>query len=1038
MSILAPAWAWLAGAIDSAGDSHLPPGVHVRCLPSPPLGLPATPLMVTRTVLDPDLLAKLARSDGVTWIDSHGATLTAPFTVTPDNPVTGYFSELDVVWAQLAMRQVSRLGGLQFDALQDTEFGPAPFQSASQQPYALCHWFLGRVRVSGSGLVTGIRWLDATAINRNTGERFWEWWSLPVAPAPRYIPPPDAADQAKLRVQRGAVLRQPMHVAYTAAGPTIAPAAGPADAFKRLDQVRNQLDQRLKRLLQDLSQPTWALREEHAIAGQAGKAQPGSVGLGIENFLLLGSIDPDIGHYLGLGDVDRDLDAKPGALVLYRMRGLFRWNANIWSPFQSISFAGALRFGRADAIAQFPELTQYKLEPHDDIAYLDLHQYAVAVVRQPPQGMTAPQIAACDDRGWLSTPPPPNVRRALRLVATGFPAPALAAVVARDKFGTRSLHAWPDGARWGFGAGSAPPGLPLSWVVSRSEDPQQADEARLEDRNAPDGPVEYSLAKGDWFGRWSPWALRTAPDRDRTPPMRPALLMFVTPPQLAPPPVAPPSGLLSGTIELRIPLPHGDELPPGGAPLDGLLLIETFGANPDVSLYLTLAGLPATARLELDPSSQPGHAKQQLIITRTGPALYPAQQIKVSYTARWRDALAHQSALAFPAKKTIIDPRPPAAPVIIRPLAYTSRPDAMGHARVAFSFDGQDGVGYRVYTSNESTLLKALDGFNAPLAANIRNTALINDRAGALVDHRGLFGWDHFELITEHPLYRDPASGKVSFTHRLSAGLSVAVFYRVVAEGPGGGLSELSASSMFAFGVPNIGGPGQPLVSVVNVPEQNPVEHGVVLRVKVPHGASAPRAWRLRRTSTAGADPLRMPTVLEGTLSSALHVQNVSADTEGDSFDIIASAPLRPWVNYRFVVEVQGESPPGADTVLVPGEWGDASGPVKFAAVPAGPPPAVPQVQLNPDAGGLHIAITPPAAVSLQSTMMGNFSFEAWRIEPGKRPRRLDQPFVYDAASQRWQAFDATPVAAGALTTVSVRVIDPLGRSSEATLSNTV
>jgi hypothetical protein len=611
-------------------------------------------------------------------------------------------------------------------------------------------------------------------------------------------------------------------------------------------------------------------------------------------------------------------------------------------------------------------------------------------------------------------------------------------VAAHDEFGTRSLHAWPDGARWGFGASGPPRGLPLAWVVSRSDDPQQADEARLEDRHVPAGPVDYRLAVGDWFGRWSSWGQRTAPAKARTEPMRPVLMVFATPPPFAPPPVAPPSGLLSGTIELRIPLPHGDELPAGGAVLDGLLLSETFGANPSATVYLALASLPPGARLEADPASAPGHVKQLLVVTRTGPALYPAQQIKASYAARWRDVLLHESPPAHPANKTIIDPRPPAAPVIVRPLAYTSRPDAMGHARATFSFDGVDGVGYRVYASNESTLLKALDGINAALADNIRNTALINDRAGALVDHRGVFGWDHFELVTEHPLYRDPASGKVAFTHRVSAGLAVAVFYRVVAEGPGGGLSELSASSMFAFGVPNLGGPGQPLVSVVNVPGRNPVEHGVVLRVKVPHGASAPRAWRLRRTSTAGADPLRMPTVLEGTLTPPLHVQNIGSDTEGDSFEIVAPAPLRPWVNYRFVVEVQGESPPGADTMLVAGDWGDASGPVTLASVPAGPPPAVPEVQVIADAGGLHIAVTPPAAVSLQSTMMGNFSFEAWRIEQGRRPRRIDQPFIYNAAAQVWQAIDATPVPAGAATSVSVRVIDPLGRSGDATLSNVV
>jgi hypothetical protein len=1118
MSTLAPAWAWIAGAIDGAGDSHLPPGIHVRCLPSPRLGVPATPLMVTRTIISASMVEQMARSDGVTWIDSQGNTLTLPFTVTPDNPVYGYFSEPDVIWARLQVRgstvptsaptsapttapttapiprptlapttapmpkpttapipvprvaaataataasaagtgmaapatvttlnagtlanaaMITLAEGLVFEALADTEHGPTVIQAASREPYALCHWFIPRVRVRGSGYVAGIRWIDATAVQRHGEERLWEWWSLPVSPAPRYTPPADAVAEADHRVDRAAVLRQPMYVAYTAAGPASAPAAGGVDAAQRVAQVRPRIDTWLKSLLHDLSAPTWSLRDQQPITSQAAGSQPGNLGVGIETSLLASSIDPDLGHLLGLGDVDREAKAPDGSLVLYRIRGLFRWNSAAWTPAEALSFLGALRAGRADALAQFPELDQFKIPPAEDIPYLDLTQCAVAFAGYPPQGMAAPVIASCDDRGWLSTPAPPNVRRALRLLAKGFQAPAVAAVAAYDQYGDRTLHAFANGKRMAYGSNAAPPGTPLPWVVSQPEDPAEAGEARMEDRNGAPGAIDYRIAKGDWFGRWSGWGKRTAPAKARTAPMRPALLIFPAPPSFDLPPADPPAGLLAGTIEIRIPLPNIAELPAGGAALAGLVLLETFGANPAVSPYYDLANLPNApgnqAHLEPDPASSPGHPQQLLVITRTGPALYPAQQIKVSYTARWRDVLNHESPDAYPAKKTITDPRPPEAPVIIRPLAYTSRPDAMGHARAEFAFNGAAGVGYRVYTSTESTLLKALDGIDSGLADDVRSLALINDRAGLLVDNKHLFGWDHFEMITPEPLHAG-ADGKVHFTHRVSAGLGVAVFYRVVAEGPGGGLSELSKSSMFAFGVPNVGGPGQPLVALVNAPGKNPVEHGVVLRVRVPHGASAPTAWRLRRTSTAGADPLRMPTVLAGTLQPGDLVSN----DEGHSFDIAAPQPLKPWVNYRFVVEVQGESPPGADPVLVAGEWGDASGPVKLASVPKGAPPPVQQVAVSAAGGGLNITVTPPPAHTLQGTMMGNFRFDAWRIEQGARPRKLELPFSYDPVAQTWQAFDAQAVPAGALTRVSVRVIDPLGRSGDATLSNPV
>src|SRR5258708_15167169 len=114
-SLLAPLWAMAAEAVDGVGDTHLPLGVHVRALPSPALGVPATPLAVYRAVVTPDAVKRLARSNGVIWIDSNGAMLTPPFGVTPHNPVYGYFPVPDVIYAQLtatpAQGSVPGVGG---------------------------------------------------------------------------------------------------------------------------------------------------------------------------------------------------------------------------------------------------------------------------------------------------------------------------------------------------------------------------------------------------------------------------------------------------------------------------------------------------------------------------------------------------------------------------------------------------------------------------------------------------------------------------------------------------------------------------------------------------------------------------------------------------------------------------------------------------------------------------------------------------------------------------------------------------------------
>ena len=1083
-SLQAPMWAFIAGALDGAGDTHLPDGVHVRALPSARLGMPATPLEVMRAVVSARELAQIARLNEVTWIDSQGKVLQVPFDVTPGNPVTGYFPEGDqAVWAQLEARQAStpvvvppiirpvpgpvigpvvnpvirpvtrpvvsivepvaqplaqptapaerggvlvrtRTAPLRFEALADSVNGPATIQADDTAPWTLAHWPVPRVRVSGSGTVGAIRWVEARRMQRRDF-RIWEVWSLPVDPAPRYRPTATAMAAAVDRVQRAAVRRQPLHVAWQATGAAAAPPAGPADALQRLAQVRPELNRWLKRLLNDLSVPTWSLQDTPDLAPPSPGAPAGKMALDIEKFLLIGSIDPDAGHYLGLGSVDRLPAEEAGSLVLYRIRGLFRFNEPAWSPAEMGALGPAVRANRAAAVAGFPALNDYGCAPLESGPFLDLFQYAIAVAGQPSQGMSVPQLQAPDERGWLADPPP-AVRRAVRVIGAGFGAPALAAVAAHDQYGERTLHAFPQGRRMKFGSGAVPPGLPLPWVVSQPADPAQAGLGLFEDRAAPASSVTYRIARGDWFGRWSDWAQRTAPPPDRPPPVRPAIMADVSPPQFAAPPVAPPEGLLSGMVTLTIPVPGPEELPAGGAPLARFELVETFGVNLGASITYDLAALPPGGHASLveDPHSLPGKPQLLLRLQRTGPALPPAGQVKVSYTGRWHDTLDAVSLDAFPAVKTVVDPRPPAAPQVEHPLAYTSRPDSMGHARAEFAFIGVNGVGYRVYASNETTLLAALRKTNTALADDIAGLPMINDRAAALVDHKVLFGWDHFELVTPQALLADPATHQVRFTHRVSASLGVALFYRVVAEGPHGGLSELSASSMFAFGVPNLGGPAQPLVSRVSNALDDPVKDGVRLRVKVPHGASPPVAWRLRRTSTPVGDPLRMPVVLEGQVPKL--DDEAPFDPEGRTFEIALPGPLKPWVNYRFVVEVQADSPPGTHEVA--GDWGDPSAPVKVAVMPVTGPKGPLAVNVSGAAGGVQIKLQAQPLESWTSTMMGAFSFETWRLQEGTRPLRVDLPYVHDAASGTWSAFDPVPAVAGM--TVAVRIVDPLGRAS--------
>jgi hypothetical protein len=1078
-TIKAPAWAFTAEAIDGAGDTHLPKGVHVRALPSPGLGVPATPLAVYRGLLTPDHIKRLGISSGVLWVDSQGHTLTAPFAITPDNPVYGYFPLPEVVFAELnatpaiipaitkpvavavelAPATVARLtptlttvkavteasvtltpaaapstvtpaatipgkpAPLRFEAMANTAQGPAPFQTRHQAPYNLAAWTLPFVRVIGQGTVNGIRWLPYERIQEYLKFSLWEIWSLPLSkPAPRYTPTPNAQNESKDRVQKAGVLRQPLYVAYSATGPSTSPAATGVDAQKRVDQVAPDLKRWLDILLNDLSAPTWALQDKHGIQGKANS----SASVPIEPFLLAGAVDPDVGHHLGFGGLDAGTDLTPGSLVFYRIRGLWRWDPKRWHNLQLAPFLPGVS-GKADeAVQAFQELKQFNIAPTEKGPFVDLHTYAVALVGSPPDAPTAIQITATEDRGWLAAPPPPNVRRALRILADGFVPHAVAALAATDSNGLRTLHPFPKVGRIQIGK-PLPPGLPLPLIVSRPVEGTNPGEGRFEDRDAPASTVAYRLAQGDWFGRWSPWANRTAPVKPRTPPMKPTLEIYPhTAAALSPLPSPIPGGNIAGTIAVRIPIPRTDDLPAGGSALARLDLTETFEGSAAVTVGYNLAA-PVGAMVEVHPA--PAH--DMLVITRTGPSLARGAAKKITYTARWIDALNLVSPVSDPAARTLTDPRPPPAPPVITELRYTARPDVEGHARVDLDFASTVGTRYRVFASNETILLKALenDGHLAA-AADIRSAVPGAPRAMKFNLYKALFGWDHFENLTRQPI---EATGTTThFVHRVSASLDVLAMYRVVGEGATGVLSELTESELVPFAVPNLGGPSRPQVSVLNA-GLDPTLDGIRLRVKVPRAKAVPKAWRLRRASVPVSDPMRMDLVDHGVVSDAV------VERDGTSFEILVGQPLKPWRQYRFAVEVQADDPPGAPTVGVvqPGEWSPASAAAVLAVIPPAEPAAAASVVAANSGGHLKVTMHHPAAASLISTVMGMFRFELWRVEPGKRPIALNLSFKR-GTGDTWVATDTASPAAPAGTYVSIRVIDPIGRSSEATLSNPI
>ncbi|HVY14339.1 MAG TPA: hypothetical protein VHB27_03865 [Rhodopila sp.] len=1163
---LAPLWAFVAEAIDGVGDTHLPPGVHVRALPSATLGLPSTPLVVTRAALNSDQVIRLSRTDGVVWIDSHGATLTLPFDVTADNPVTGYFPVQDVFFAQLdatpadiiirppigpilagtlvaapataptttpstttpptttppattppattppattppaapiattpihvtptpihvtpgpttptpitptpvtpvpatpttpapdpapealtipklppfqrpagalaanpaladtlkslSDRLISHLtlkAPLRFEALANSVLGPAPVQSRSSAPYELAGVTIPAVRIVGAGHVTGIRWARMSGLVEKLQESPWEIWSLPVAPAPRYTPTANALVEAAARLARAAVVKQPLYVAYTATGPATAPAATPADAAARLAEMRTQIDPWVHRLLTDLGHAPADIVDTQPITGQ-NAGQNGTASVPVQPFLISGAIDPDAAHYLGFGDCDQKPPTEKGGVVFYRTRALWAWDSKLWKKAERQALAPGLRADLDTAVGAFPILKEMKIVPPQKGPYLDLSAMAVAIVGVPPDPPPAAPFTAVTDRGWLASPPPPDVRRALRIQASGFRPHAVASLAATDSAGDRTLNPYPKIGRLLPGQPlPSSKATPLPIIVSRPQDAMTPGEGRFEDRDAPEDAILYRLAQGDWFGRWGPWMTTTAPAKARTAPMKPAIEAFVTP-ATVPSPI--PNTPLSPAITLRIPIPRTESLPPGGAALVRLDLDETFQGSPLTTTSYTLASLPGTAGIEAKTAPDP----DILVIHRTGPALARAATGKATYTARWIDTLSLVSPNADPVARALTDPRPPPAPPVITDLRYTSRPDAQGIARVDLDFTTTPGTRYRVYASSETTLLAALDAGDAAAhaaAADIRAATPGAPRAMAFKAHKALFGWDHFENLTKESVV---ATGSTThFVHMISGSLTVLAIYRVLSEGPSGQLSEMTEADLVPFAVPNLGPPPRPQMALINA-GLDPTTQGVRLRVKVPIGQAAPKAWRLRRASAPVRDPLGMNIVATGPVPA------LTSDGTSQSFEFDATDPLKPWRQYRFAIEVQADQPPGAPTVgVIPaGDWSTASVPVTLGVIPPAGPAQASTVQIANGATMLNITVTHPQADSLINTTLGPYVFEVWRCEPGKRPAKIDVAFSRGAGST-WTGSDTTTAPAG--TYVSLRIIDPIGRRSDPCVSNQI
>jgi hypothetical protein len=989
MSFLAPPRLLSGAGIHDPADPHLAKGGHLRLFPNPALGLPIAPILVSRTMLNVDLLLRASRRD-IEWRDSAGRVLTPPFTVTPDNPAFGTLPSLPgarCIWIQVDMSPQRaafpvdpripvtlatdirfqpattaaiardavlsgrlgdigrRFGGgrLEVAQIEPSLLGPAVVQSRSSAPYMLAASYIERIRVSGSGTVRGVTWLDANALKDDMGKR-WKQWSLPHDSAPRYLSIPNFEAGAKDRVAEGAPQRETLYDAPFATPATAPPFADPVghDVNRVTQRFGGELKDALDRLVSDLSAPQTALTNPVTSFDDLSGNPVGTINVNLLSSIQLASIDPGMARWLGMADTDPEVAGLPqGTLVLYWIDS---WWDSAAMPKQGL-FARLLGagFGASKAELKGFEKTFGAKPPDDAKAPVNLGTIIPLIVGVPPDRPSLPGMGAIRSGAWNTNLIPPAAARQITVPLSGLVGGHVLAFARVEPAGPVSLH------------DKGPDGDLLPVTAALLPDAIAPGQGEVYDQLAPPDATRYRLAQADWFGRWSEWNEGLAPPAVRPQPPRPVPELFYSQPPI-PNPVH--DSPLSGVVRVRLPVPQPLQLPPGS-----LLITE---------LELVLDGQPPEA-IAIGPGTL------EVDLNRSGPALARCGTGNVTLTARWRDSAGQFSEPSPEIARPIKDPRPPAAIVIPEVLDYGSRPDVTGKSRIQLRWTNSPGqTSTRVYQSDETTLMTVLEKAGpstAAIRAAIAAAPNAAARAAVFVANKGRFGRTAFELVNPDQFTAS------AFEHKVSGSLRVLVFYRIVPVSAANVEGPIEDSALVPFGIPNSGPPATPILTVKPVFEGTAPHVQAAISIRVPQGPVQANEFRLRRSSVESRFVERMPVARTGSVPALANGAGPEAmqevitlrDTGGN--ELKTTDLLLPWTAYSWAVEVRGAPEAGSS---VAGEWSPPSAVVTTAIIPPSPPAAPEGGSWN---GTDEVSFTHPDA--LIGGSIGAYVIDLYRQAPG-------------------------------------------------------
>ncbi len=932
--------------------------------------------------------------------------------------------------------------------------GAARLGSRHDWPFAFSGTGLTKLVVQGNGTIAGIRWLNGLEHQKILKYETVDVLNLPHGGGTRYINVQDWQFLCDQRRDIQAPKRRPMQDTENAPSRMNAPGFSQAQESSRVETLFDSVNRPLDNLITDsMAQFQQVIRQEIVDENGDNISQDGTAEMIVRalGMVLQSQADPGVASFLGYKTLDTArIKTDNQRLSFYRVISFFRIPTADELPEDDALIPFLLAQAQQQsqvqsAVQMFDSFMNYtkqifgewginvSSDIEDRNGFL-LFSKAVGDHAAPLDVVTPPQLAAPQHLDWLPSPPDDPIR----VVETGVNDLVAGGTLAAKRRQPVTGTTW-------INQNSALKGRQQDWhalilpainMTSPYVPNQPPPESFISDSAVgPDAFRQY-VTQMDRFGRFSEWAMTTAPKGPRPKPPRPNIMASYAQPDMA-------SGSHQGRVTAVVPLPDDSALAPGSFPLSHVELTVTVNGAP----FGGTITIPVANKVSIHPDA-PVPAAQDRFGLRSifnGPIIPATQSRDLEIVAVWVDQDGQNSVPSLPAKLRMVDPYPPAQTPIPDILVYAARPDKTAKAWVERSWpNGGTNVSYAVYYADENRLRDHLrnagDASSTALLASLEAEADIAARATLLRAQQTRFPDHLFERLKD-AVEVDITPGRTGFRHALSGSLRVLSAYKIVAESAEtSARPDLATVDTVFYGVPNSDPPARPVITarqVDSAPDEP--EFMVELTITIRPGVTNAATARIRRTRSGVIDPLRNPvieTVPFGPVNTATGLQTATLRDSGSAL-MAPSARLAPFVSYAWIAEAQGVPEPGSEASAngaVAGLWSRASAPAKVDIIPDDGPvaPTLERSTGTPAPTGisdLTLAFSYP--VNLVPTAMGPWTIRAERALPGQGMTLI----MEQAATTGTTFFVAgSPDNPGDIiptgTRFRVRIIDPIGRES--------